>query len=133
MGKAGRWLGGLWARRLERTATLAMLVPFLAASPPGRPADAVQGPSLSLSANPLTADPDSVVLRWPKAANGPATIAIYSLLGTPVVTAVRDPDPGRWVWYGTTTNGASVTNGAYLIVVVRGDGARMRRRIIVRH
>ncbi len=106
-------------------------MPLLAAYPTSRLADFFQAPSLSLSANPLTAAADSVVLHWPKAANGPATIAIYSLLGTPVVAATLDPDPGRWVWYGRTGNGASVTNGAYIIVVVRGDGTRMRRRIIV--
>ncbi len=72
-----------------------------------------------------------MVFRWPKASSGPATVAIYSLLGTPVAAVTLDPDPGRWAWYGRTGGGEAVTNGAYLVVVVRGDGARMRRRLIV--
>ncbi len=119
--------GGRWLRWAFGIGALSLPT----AGPPVRPTAVFQTPTLSLSANPLTAAADSVVLHWPKAASGPATVAIYSLLGTPVVSATLDPDPGRWVWYGRTGNGASVTNGAYIIVVVRGDGTRMRRRIIV--
>ena len=123
--------GGRVGRGGRRAAPTSLAVVVLLAALTVPTVLSAQSPTLSLSSNPLTSSPDSVVFRWPRASSGPATVAVYSLLGTPVATATLDPDPGRWAWYGRTTGGAAVTNGAYLVVVVRGDGARMRRRLIV--
>ena len=128
-GRGGR--DGKGQRAAQLACALCLTTAFTALTASTAPFFAAQSPGLSLSTNPLTANPDSVVFRWPKAASGPATIAVYSVLGTPIAGGTVDPDPGRWVWRGTTSGGAPVVNGAYFVVVVRGDGARMRHRIIV--
>ena len=90
---------------------------------------AAQVPTVAVSQNPLRAG--TVTLLWPAAGTGPASVAVYSALGTPIQSATLDPDPGKWVWDGTRSDGAPVVNGLYLIVVVRGDGHAMRRRLVV--
>jgi len=40
-------------------------------------------------------------------------------------------DPGLWRWDLTTRAGFVVANGAYALVVTRGDGVRYRRRLFV--
>ncbi len=85
-------------------------------------------PAIDVSQNPVRGG--SVTLRWASAGSGPARVFIYSLLGTPVAGATLLPDPGRWVWDGRT-RGLPVANGAYIVVVTRGDGRRIRRRLIV--
>lgn len=109
-----------------------VLLAVLSAYPPIRlPAQSPQ-PTISLSQNPVRSG--TVTLRWTPAGTGPAQVAIYSLLGTPVAAATLDPDPGRWVWDARVQGaGLDAANGAYLIVVTRGDGRKLRRRIIVEH
>lgn len=85
-------------------------------------------PTIGLSQNPLRAG--TVTFLWTPAGTGPAQVTVYSATGTPVATATMLPDPGRYVWDGSS-QGQDVVNGAYLVVVTRGDGKRIRRRLIV--
>lgn len=87
-------------------------------------------PAIALSQNPLLTG--TVVMLWAAAGTGPAQVFVYSALGTPVAGATMLPDPGRWEWDGRT-EGVDVANGAYFVVVIRGDGRRLRRRLIVAH
>ena len=87
-------------------------------------------PAIEVSQNPVRSG--SVTLRWAPAGSGPAQVFIYSLFGTPVAGATLLPDPGRWMW-DVRTRGLPVANGAYIVVVTRGDGRRIRRRLIVAH
>ena len=94
-----------------------------------------QAPAIAVSQNPLRSG--TVTLRWPAAAAGNARVEIFSLLGTPVVSVDAGPDVGLWRWDGTIlrsqqqAGGPQVANGAYLVVVTRGDGQRLRRRLVV--
>lgn len=87
-------------------------------------------PTIAVSQNPVRSG--SVTLTWTPAGSGPEQVFVYSLLGTPVAGATLPRDTGRWTW-DARTHGLDVANGPYFVVVTRGDGRRMRRRIIVAH
>jgi len=89
---------------------------------------ASQGPRLELSANPVRQPP--LVLTWPATA-GDARVQVFSLYGTLVAEETLAGDPGLWRWNLETRSGQPVANGAYIAVVARGDGARLRRRFFV--
>ncbi len=92
------------------------------------PANIARAVTIEISANPVRAAP--LVLRWP-AATGSARADVFSLTGTRVMTASLGSDPGRWSWDLTNESGQGITNGAYFIVVTRGDGSQLRRRVLV--
>ena len=83
---------------------------------------------MEVSANPVRTGP--VTLHWPRGPAG-ARIEIFSTLGTRVAGESLSQDLGRWVWTLETAGGAPVTNGMYVVVVTRSDGARFRRRLFV--
>jgi hypothetical protein len=92
------------------------------------PAAGQAAPSLAVNANPVRGS--SVVLTWP-AGTARATLHIYSQLGTVLLAQALDPDPGRFEWDLRVAAGGDVANGAYLLVVTRADGLRLRRRLVV--
>jgi hypothetical protein len=91
-------------------------------------AAAATGGQVEVSANPVRVGP--VTLRWPAGTAG-ARIEIFSALGSRIAGESLPQDPGRWVWTLETAGGAPVTNGMYVVVVTRSDGARFRRRLFV--
>lgn len=103
---------------------------LLAAPLAAQTAPTAAPPTIALSQNPLRSG--SVTFRWAAAGSGPARVIVYSLLGTPVASAVMLPDSGAWTWDGSV-GGAPAANGAYIVTVTRGDGKRMRHRLIVAH
>jgi hypothetical protein len=99
--------------------SLAVIVPAAAQAPPG---------GVALSANPVQGA--SVTFRWP-AGTGAARVGIYSQLGALVAGYTIAADTGALTWDLRTSDGTAVANGAYIVVVTRGDGARYRRRVLV--
>ena len=87
-----------------------------------------QGNPLEVSANPVRTPP--VTLRWPPG-TGSARVQVFSFYGTLLVDEMLPADPGLWRWDLTTRAGFVVANGAYALVVTRGDGVRYRRRLFV--
>ncbi|HWO88753.1 MAG TPA: M14 family metallopeptidase [Gemmatimonadales bacterium] len=86
--------------------------------------------ALEINANPVRAAP--LVVMWePAPSLGTARVEVHSMLGTRVRRAEIPADPGRWDWDLLTDSGSPVANGAYFVVVSRGDGRRMRRRVFV--
>jgi hypothetical protein len=91
-------------------------------------APAGQQNPLTVNQNPVRSAP--LVVRWP-AANGNARAQVYSYAATLVADESLAGDPGLWRWDLTTLEGRPVANGAYVVVVTRGDGVRYRRRVFV--
>jgi len=91
-------------------------------------AGASQGNPLELSANPVREPP--LVLRWP-ASTGSARVQVFSLYGTLLVEETLVGDPGLWRWNLEIAPGRPVASGAYIAVLTRGDGMRLRRRFFV--
>jgi hypothetical protein len=89
---------------------------------------AAQGNPLTVNANPVRAAP--LVVRWP-AGSGNATAQVFSYYGTLVAEETLAGDPGLWRWDLATRTGEVLANGAYIVVVTRGDGVRYRRRVFV--
>lgn len=90
--------------------------------------------AISVSQNPVRSG--SVTLRWTPAGTGAEQVSIFSALGTPLTVETLPAGTGRFVWDGKTgPPGArvDVANGPYYVVVLRGDGRRLRRRLIVAH
>ncbi len=85
--------------------------------------------SLDLSANPVRGA--SLTVRWDPAPTGQARVEVFTMLGTRVMREDLSGDPGRWQWGLVTQFGAELANGVYFIVVTRGDGQRLRRRVLV--
>ena len=109
----------------------ATIVPLLFAVLPfcrSAVAQAQTPPQMSVSANPVRQAP--VVFLW-TATSGSAAAPVFSVTGTRVATASLGADPGRWSWDLTNESSQPVVNGAYFVVVTRGDGVRMRRRVLV--
>jgi hypothetical protein len=84
--------------------------------------------AIDVSANPVRAAP--VVLRWP-VTSGSARAEVFSFTGARVVAVSLGADPGRWSWDLTNAAGQRIANGAYFLVVTRGDGTQLRRRILI--
>jgi hypothetical protein len=89
---------------------------------------ATQGNPLTVNANPVRAAP--LVVRWPTG-TGNARAEVFSYAGILVADETLAGDPGLWRWDLTTKAGAAVANGAYIVVVTRGDGVRYRRRVFI--
>lgn len=92
------------------------------------PAGAARADAVETSANPVRSAP--VVLRWPAMA-GLARVDVFSLTGTRILSTSLGADVGRWSWDLVGDSGQGVANGAYFIVITRGDGSVLRRRLIV--
>ena len=71
-----------------------------------------------------------LVVRWP-AGTGNARAEVFSYAGTLVADETLAGDPGLWRWDLTNRSGAAVANGAYIVVLTRGDGTRYRRRVFI--
>ena len=95
---------------------------------PALDAPPAQGNPLTVNANPVRAAP--LVVRWP-AAGGNATAQVYSYYGTLVAEETLAGDPGLWRWDLTPMGGGTLANGAYIVVITRGDGVRYRKRVFV--
>jgi len=91
-------------------------------------ATAAQGNPLTVNANPVRAAP--LVVQWPTG-TGNARAEVFSYTGALVADETLAGDPGLWRWDLTTRSGAAVANGAYIVVVTRGDGVRYRRRVFI--
>ncbi len=91
-------------------------------------APAAQGNPLTVNANPVRAAP--LVVRWP-AGSGNATAQVFSYYGTVVAEETLAGDPGLWRWDLVPKGGGTLANGAYIVVITRGDGVRYRRRVFV--
>jgi len=89
---------------------------------------AAQGNPLTVNANPVRAAP--LVVRWPTG-TGNARAEVFSYAGGLVADQTLAGDPGLWRWDLTTRSGTAVANGAYIVVVTRGDGVRYRRRVFI--
>jgi len=89
---------------------------------------AAQGNPLGVSANPVRVAP--IVFTWP-VGQGTARVQVFSFYGTLVADETLPADPGLHRWDLTTRAGEPVANGAYIVVVTRGDGVRYRRRFFV--
>ena len=89
---------------------------------------ASQGNPLGVSANPVRVAP--IVFTWP-VEQGTARVQVFSFYGTLVADETLPADPGLHRWDLTTRAGQPVANGAYIVVVTRGDGVRYRRRFFV--
>ncbi len=85
--------------------------------------------AVAFSADPVRTPP--VFIRWPAVGTGGARVDVYSLLGTRVMTQSFTTDPGLFQWDTESTTGAPVANGVYMVVVARGDGSRLRRRLFI--
>jgi hypothetical protein len=94
----------------------------------GAVARTAEADPLMVSANPVRGD--QVTLHWPAGA-GSARLDVYSVVGSRIAGATFPVDPGRWVWDLTVGAGQRAANGAYIIVVTREDGSRLRRRLLV--
>jgi hypothetical protein len=86
------------------------------------------GNPLGVSANPVRVAP--IVFTWP-VGQGAARMQVFSFYGTLVADETLPADPGLHRWDLTTRAGQPVANGAYVVVVTRGDGVRYRRRFFV--
>jgi hypothetical protein len=84
--------------------------------------------AVDISANPVRAAP--LVMRWP-IAPGSARGEVFSLTGARVAGVSLGADPGRWSWDLTNAAGESIVNGAYFVVITRGDGSQLRRRVLI--
>jgi hypothetical protein len=87
-----------------------------------------QGNPLTVNANPVRTAP--LVVRWP-AGSGNARAQVFSYYGSLVAEETLAGDPGLWRWDLATRSGEALANGAYIVVVTRGDGVRYRRRVFV--
>lgn len=126
--KVGKWSATIFLGVASLTALPTYRLSAQDTAVTGAPQLRAAEPTIGLSQNPLRTG--TVTFLWTPAGTGPAQVAVYSVVGTPVATATMLPDPGRYVWDGTG-QGHNVVNGAYLVVVTRGDGKRLRRRLIV--
>jgi len=115
-----------------RTASMPWWIDAIAVSADGAgalsQASATQANPLTVNANPVRAAP--LVVRWP-AGTGNARAQIYSYAGALVAEELLAGDPGLWRWDLTNRAGTLVANGAYIVVVTRGDGVRYRRRAFI--
>lgn len=91
-------------------------------------APAGQGNPLTVNANPVRSAP--LVVRWP-AATGDAKAQVFSYYGTLVAEETLSGDPGLWRWDLSPMGGGTLANGAYIVVITRGDGVHYRRRVFV--
>jgi hypothetical protein len=71
-----------------------------------------------------------VIFHW-TAATGNAAVQVFSIRGTRLLAVSLGADTGRWSWDLTNESSQPVVNGAYFVVVTRGDGTMLRRRILV--
>ena len=105
----------------------AIIASLFAVFPSFRPS-VIQQPALAVNQNPVRTPP--VIFHWTPAA-GNAAAQVFSITGARVRTLSLGADAGRWSWDLTNEASQPVVNGAYFVVVTRGDGTAVRRRILV--